>query len=598
MQSTVIELSNYTSTDSNPNNAEWTNNLSNTNKNTINDGDYVQVSKVFLDSRQVQSGDIEITENIEWTLQFCYYIINHGINMFNTYWDGNKVTRTSLVPSAAADPKLVDGQPYLLYNFSGSLYPLEAAINGKPLIDSFTIKIPKGIYTRQYLAAFITRQMQSNGNPAPNNVELNNLQFSGGSYQAQYDTDGNCVFLQQSNPPNPEKFITSFNRPLLLAQNDDPNNGQNMAGLNMYIDNAGNYQPCLYFPFLTDVSYSNTYETFITTGPAVSAIVESTTKTTAFGDVYSLYDGLNAGANQVSLQYSVDGSNVFSFQYAHTPIINAPTGGGGGNEITGVYVDVSATDEPINFATKSKFFNNFSGIVFINTFTNLTPIVDGLQNPYADPFFQQLGLNFDDICYSPLVSNPILNINASPINLMNPTTPRGLNSAIFFAKTTRNFNPIQNLSGTATVSIFNYNLVGNGSTYGLSNFIFNTSTSVVPINFSSEPTSSVSSAGHYLVELQCGYSNGEYINNAQSYEIKAIVGSYFLSSDSFILSNAPDSYIYQHRGEPLKLSSVKVRILNPITKQLANNLGRNSTVYLMITKEPPPPPPQPTEQKK
>jgi hypothetical protein len=594
MQSTVIELSNYTSTDSNPNNAEWTNNLSNTNKNTINDGDYIQVKQVFLDSRQVQSGDIEIVEDIEWYLEFSYYITNHGINMFKTYWDGNLVKRDPLNVD-----NLVDGQPYLLYNFSGSEYPLEAAINGKPVIDSFTIKIPAGIYTRQFLAAFITRQMQ--GNPTPQNITLDNLQFSSGNYAPQYDADGNCVFLQQSAPADPKKFITSFNKPLLLASNDNPNNGTNFAGMNVYIDNTGTYQPCLYFPFLKDVVYTNTYETIITTGVAIDDLVESTTKQSFFGDTYSLYDGCNAGANQVSLQYSVDGSNVFSFQYSHTPIINAPTGGGGGNEITGVYVDISATDQPINFATKSKFFNNFSGIVFLNTYTNLTPIVNGLPNPYADPFFAQLGLNPDDIVYSPLASNPILNINASPINLMNPATPRGLESAIFFAKTTRNFNPIANLSNTATISIYNYNLVGNGSTYGLSNFIFNTSTSVVPINFSSEPTSSVSSAGHYLVELQCGYSNGEYINNAQSYEIKAIVGSYFLSSDSFILSNAPDSYIYQHRGEPLKLSSVKVRILNPITKQLANNLGRNSTVYLMITKEPPAPQPiqqEQTEKKK
>jgi hypothetical protein len=44
-----------------------------------------------------------------------------------------------------------------------------------------------------------------------------------------------------------------------------------------------------------------------------------------------------------------------------------------------------------------------------------------------------------------------------------------------------------------------------------------------------------------------------------------------------------------------------VRILNPITKQLATNIGSNSTIYLMITKEPPPPPPtttEPIEQKK
>jgi hypothetical protein len=181
---------------------------------------------------------------------------------------------------------------------------------------------------------------------------------------------------------------------------------------------------------------------------------------------------------------------------------------------------------------------------------------------------------------------------------MNPATPRGLESAIFFAKTTRNFNPIANLSNTETISIYNYNLVGNGSTYGLSNFIFNTSTSVVPINFSGQPISSVNNAGHYLVELICAYSNNEYINATQSYQVKAIVGTYYLSSDSFCLTNGPDSFVYQHRGEPINLSSITVRLLNPITKQEATNIGPNSTIYISITKEQPPPIAPPPPEKK
>ena len=145
-------------------------------------------------------------------------------------------------------------------------------------------------------------------------------------------------------------------------------------------------------------------------------------------------------------------------------------------------------------------------------------------------------------------------------------------------------------------SIYNYNLETNGSTYSINNAVFNTSTTTVPLNFSAEPISSVNNAGHYLVELICSYSNNEYINATQAYQVKAIVGTYFLSSDSFCLTNGPDSYIYQHKGQPINLSSITVRLLNPITKQEATNIGPNSTIYLMITKEleqpPPPPPPE------
>ena len=595
MQSTVIELSNYTSTDSNNNNAEWVNNLSNSTKTTIEDGNFVQVKQVFLDTRQVQSGDIELLQDVEWTIEFGYYIINHGINIHESVWNGN---------TPVIDVVPVDGQPYLLYNYGNDIDPTSASQRGKPVIDSFTVKIPKGIYTRQFLATYITRQMQSN--PTPNNIALNQLQFSSAIYTPQYDTNGNCTFFQPTSIADPNKFITSFNKPLLLADNDKDKTLRNLSGFNVYIDTEGNYQPCSYFPFLKDLVYDNTYENIIVSCPFIADIIDSSTKGTFFGDVYSLYDGCMAGASEMALEYDVDGSGRFQWSYSHTPIINA------GNEVTGIFLDTADSVEPINFTTQSKFFNNFSGIVFFNTFTNLSPIVNDVPNPYNDPFFIQLGLNYDDMVLSPLISNSLFQINSNPSNAM-PTTPipplqptqgTGLNNAIFFAKTTRNLNPISNLNNTqpaVIVDIYNYKLNGNGSTYAIYNAVFNTSTSTVPINFSAEPTSSINSAGHYLVELQCGYSNGEYINNSQSYEVKAIVGTYFLSSDSFCLTNGSDSYVYQHHGEPIKLSSVKVRILNPITKQLATNIGQNSTIYLMITKEAPPPPPpttEPTEQKK
>ena len=64
------------------------------------------------------------------------------------------------------------------------------------------------------------------------------------------------------------------------------------------------------------------------------------------------------------------------------------------------------------------------------------------------------------------------------------------------------------------------------------------------------------------------------------------------------MTNGSDSYVYVHRGEPINLSSVTVRLLNPITKQEATNIGPNSTIYIMITKEQPPPIAPPPPQKK
>lgn len=573
MESTVVELSRYTASDT-PSNSQWTNNISNSKKVTVNNNDIIQVKQCFIDTRQVLSGDIEISQDVEWTLFYGYYTTCHGIRQQIASMDPEYPNQ------AQAKPVSVDGQPYLLYKFGDNPNPIIASQTGKPLVDSFTVKIPAGIYTREYLATFITRQLQSN--PTPQNITLNNLQFSSAEYTPQYDTNGNCINFIASLPADPLKFISSFNKPLISLLSFSKKTTTTLPGLHVYLNNetvlANQYTPCLYYPFLKDAKYNQTYENVFITGtsttePGTSQFLP------LFGEDYAMYDGLMAGASQVAFEYSpgTDNSNRYQFTYAHTPIINA------GNQVTGVYINVPTQNTPINFNTPSKFFNNFSGIVFFHTFTNLSP-----NDPFNDPFFTQLGLNYNDIVVMPLNSNPLFNINSNPTNLINtlqPTQATGLSSEIFFAKTTRNLNPLQNLSNDRTVSIYNYDLQTNGSTYSINNAVFNTSTTTVPLNFSSEPVSSVNNAGHYLVELICSYSNNEYINATQSYQVKAIVGTYYLSSDSFCLTNGPDSYIYQHKGEPINLSSITVRLLNPITKQEATNIGPNSTIYLMITKE-------------
>jgi hypothetical protein len=591
MESTVIELSRYTAGDT-PSNSQWTNNISNSKKVSVGNGDVIQVKESFIDTRQSASGDIEIIEDIQWTLQFGYYIINHGINVAEMRFEGGEAP---LVGQVA-----VDGQPYLLYGYGQDPNPVVASTTGRPVIDSFTINIPAGIYTRQFLAALITRQMQTN--PTPQNIPLQNLQFSSSTLTPQYNTGSdNCISLEETLKADPKKFITSFNKPLFLAIGAENLLQPNLAGFNVYLDNSANigtnigYQLCSYFPFLKDATYANNSTNIIVTGASGGLTPPKTTTEAGFYDVpYYLTDGCMAGAGQMALEYSVDGSNKFQFTYAHTPIINKAN-----NEITAVLLDNKVAGN-INLTTPTKFFNNFSGIVFFNTFTNLSPLdVNGAPDGRNDPFFAQLGMDFYDICYSDLPSNPILNRIAFPPNYVN----FGLESEIFFAKTTRNLNPIQNLANTATISIYNNDIVGNGSTYAItggkdSNFVFNISTTTIPINFSNQPISSVNNAGHYLVELICAYSNNEYINATQNYQVKAIVGTYYLSSDSFCMTNGSDSYVYQHRGEPINLSSITVRLLNPITKQEATNIGPNSTIYIMITKEQPPPIPTPPPEKK
>jgi hypothetical protein len=90
------------------------------------------------------------------------------------------------------------------------------------------------------------------------------------------------------------------------------------------------------------------------------------------------------------------------------------------------------------------------------------------------------------------------------------------------------------------------------------------------------------SAGHFLVEIT-GY-NSIYLDESSKREIKSIISSYYVTSGSFTSQPFPDSYNFFNYGSPISLSNIKVRILDPITREEVIGLGPNSSVYLQINK--------------
>lgn len=88
-------------------------------------------------------------------------------------------------------------------------------------------------------------------------------------------------------------------------------------------------------------------------------------------------------------------------------------------------------------------------------------------------------------------------------------------------------------------------------------------------------------AGHYLLEVT-GY-NGIYLDDNSKREIKSVISTYYVSSNSFISTPYPESYTYYHIGAPMSLSNIKVRILNPFNLEEAT-IGPNSSVYLEVTR--------------
>ena len=185
-----------------------------------------------------------------------------------------------------------------------------------------------------------------------------------------------------------------------------------------------------------------------------------------------------------------------------------------------------------------------------------------------------------------------------PNGLITPGYNFGLDYLEFLRCTTRNYTAMSTIISPTVikttsdppyydVSPYNYELAVVVPSR-LADYYFTDSPSTRSIIFSNVPTSNNLSAGHFLVDIM-GY-NSEYINEDQQLNIKAIVSSFFLSPDAFCVTMGNDGLITQWQGVATTLSSLKVRILNPITKQVDTTIGNRSTIYLQITKEKPTPP--------
>jgi hypothetical protein len=561
MQSTVIELSRYTSDDK-PTNAEWTNRLSKPIE--VDDGDYIMVKQAFIDTRLIDSNSILIEKDVQWTLQFMYWVNNAGIN--------TKVMGSN----GFLNP---DGLPYVLMS---ACLPTDSNYSqrfGRPVLDNFTINIPAGIYERAYFAEFITRQLQRIKQPP--NYKYQNFVFSNDTILPLYDASNNFMGFSKSAPGTRPNVVTPFQRPVYYGQyfkqegSESPPTFKNSM---FYTDSNYERIQSFFWPLTNAPNYSltgdDTFSMYIANNTEFFS--QLTLNDPAGEKLFNLLDGGFIGASEMSFVYNdSNGDNRFSFQYCHSPIINE------GNESVGTWVN---NTDNIADNNETSYLNCYSGIMFVNTYTNMS------EDPKNDPFLKQLGFTYDDLV-SPAIAN-YFQFNNRILTPSDTYTPIDYYSA-FLPYTTRNMMTLGDMITEGTSDVGNYKITNYASVYlsqsyndKTNAFFFQQSTVTEPIKATNPPTSSDTNGGHYLIDLQCSYVN-EYVNQDKNYQIKGIISTFYLSSDSFTCSMGPDSYVYQHQGLATALSGFKIRILNPVTKLPADSLGPNSTIYLQITKEKP-----------
>lgn len=582
MENIVIELSRYNSIDSNGS-SEWTNHLSKNIK--IEQGDQILVKQCFIDTRLIDNTSILIEEDIEWTLIFAYYMTCHGINQFT-------------IPEGSSEPIAVlpDGNPYILTTMYNPLagtptLPNITPLSQFPLTDKKTVYIPKGTYERSYLAEYITKQFQSI--QISNYHTLDFFKFSESfvfpKFKENPQNGEPCIGFYDASynvVSDKKKQISSFQKPLATAYIGNSEGLQiPFPAFFLFYDGEGVLRPGNLSSFLVGQDVNYEYNPPENNYGQVSPIyifsqgyndAGKLGKIEIAGEEYETYDGGYIGASEVALVYNDQNSGKYSFQYLHTPIVN------GGNECVGNYV---YKPEDGTFQNKIlSTFNNYSGIIFVDTYTNLTQR-DNDGNFISDAFLSQLGFSYNDIVCKGArnlytYKTPLIPIPGEVI-----VSIGSLNVDDFYSHITKNFYPINALSNTSTTTtIGNYKISSNSCIFGYSGYNFMDSDITDEIFASSVPVSSLTNAGHYLVDI-LGYDTN-YINDNSTYNIKASVSNFYLSGDSFTSTLGPDPYVYIHEGVSTSMSQLKVRILNPVTKEGADNVGPNSTIYLQIIKAP------------
>jgi len=431
MTSIVLECSKYNDINTgNTVNSNWENQFSSI---ILEEGDEVSVKQVFIDTTNGNSSNIVLTEDIVINMYFMYYRQNQNTEQttFSTNW------YATFEPCVA-----MTGQaPYLI-------------IEG-----SHTFTIPKGTYSPQGIAEFISTQCSlvspPLGSPAP-----------------------------------------------LRSISNDFLRGTDGVGTDIK-----------FFPFNLSTGEVDTSDYFY---PMRS-------------EWY--------GASQVALSYNSDQNGIFQFDYLHTPFYNAT-----GDESVGMY--------EIKHAGKPPPPSDFVGVtraggVFIR---DLEPrsFWEGV-----------LGFDVDSI----KVTN----------NVYTLVFPAG-----------KTFNDLTTNAVFGLDDVLN-NAGGDPNLCPIAQF-FKKSTATVPIK-APNSYSPLTDSAYFLIECSMNYNMKYQYDTANLANINAIVSRQYNTND-YITGFGECSINYVHHGEPVILSSARIRILDPVNKQEATSLGEKTSIFLEVFKNP------------
>lgn len=577
---TVISVSAYNSKGK-VSNGEWESILAET--MILNDGDGIVIKDAYIDTRTRSSDDIYIEEDITLYISHYYYYVNNVVdnNIFNIIGlelgpaglANNPVFNTFDISTSGTNFKnltVPDGLPYMLMML---WYPFDINTHSYPSIDSngnpiakvwtpvvgvWNYTLPAGSYSKDYLATLITQKM-TKVIPAlytADNSVGQKFEFPMGLTDMSSDAGvaakkNNFVIqpiIKWSGTNNVyQYYIDMAGGPL--------QNSQFLPG-SLAMEIPACYVSIVNQDGRTNQAYSPPYQYII----YPYYIIEKDRLNYSFEQYNNNLIAPLAGATEMSLIYNNQNNGIYSFDYLHTPILVA------GKEV--VMVSTYPLSAGLNFLDMA-MSDRQAGIIIYKLEPSFfwgdilgfdVDALDGSKKFSTIPGDPQI--NWDD--YQSLTTgnfwgismiyDPRLSITVGTYKFDFPSSFRDTMYRQYFDN-----DPGKGYNGTLTWESDSTNMIE-------------------AVNMPINPTDT----GHFLIELT-GYSTN-YFDENDAYQVKSIVSSYYITANSFATAPFPDSFIYQHHGEPLIIGSLKVRILSPKTKKVLP-IGPNSTIYLQVSQQ-------------
>ncbi len=516
------------------------------NKIQIEEGDAIVVRNSFIDTEATESQKLVIPEDIKLTIKSLKYLVD---------WDS-----TDKQNLAGAGAHTANGELYAYCNFSSSSGNFKEVTSQVieytgPTGGGGDVNWGDGTITYEYTDIF--------GKPAKYVIQVDALDYPAFDQQ-RFDL---AVYYDSSKPfkvvPNLlGGAFTQVDTPSTKAIGDDLYS-VDVETQEIEIQ-AGNYDPEDLVVVMNRQLQAN--------NPTGGALVDSPILTSTESAGVSVKKFVNFTSNSAfetnNKSYWV-GSSDFEFSYIpnskqfsvnriHMPYYDS------GNEAVG-FIPFSGTDKLV---TKN------SGIMF----EDLQAEVKATGANF-DFWSGILGFNLNRAsadCILASYNGVDADLNGQPARL-----PR-------FTRFSDGINMTSGFSGLNAVVIKNGTDPFNFPPSSIpATGIFSTSTDVTPIIGKVSSLNAQDAFGYFLVEVKAGFGNDFFTPANNQNSVRAIVSRYY-SVNSYTSGTEADSIVYRHNGDPMMLSSFKIRILDSL-KNVASNIGEDNTIFIGIIKAPPKP---------